>query len=54
MVLMDLQLTLGVLDDARDLALHDGNGRVGGSKIDTDHGTLDLALRSSRLIAGEA
>lgn len=50
------QLTLGVLDDARDLALHDGNSRVGGTEINTDDGSLDLALAlgsRSRLIASK-
>jgi hypothetical protein len=41
--------TLRVFDDARDLALHDGNGRVGCTQIDTDDGALHLLL----LIAGE-
>lgn len=45
--------TFRVFNDAGDLALHDGDGRVGGTKIDTDHGTLDLALRLSGLIASE-
>lgn len=49
-------LTLGVLDDARDLALHDGDGRVGGTQVNTDDGALDLllALRGSRLEASES
>lgn len=41
--------TLRIFDDARDLALHDGNGRVGCTQIDTDDGALHLLL----LIAGE-
>lgn len=47
------KLTLRVLDDARNLALHNGNGGVGGTQIDTDHGTSDLAIAGSRLIASE-
>lgn len=38
-------LTLGVLDNLGNLALHDGDGRVGGTEIDTDHGAGDLAIR---------
>ena len=41
---MDESRTLRVFDDARDLALHDGNGRVGCAQIDTDDGALDLLL----------
>jgi hypothetical protein len=48
-----MKLTFRVLNDARDLALHDGDSRVGGTEIDTDHGALDLAIRGSRLIASE-
>jgi hypothetical protein len=49
-------LTLRVFDDARNLALHDGDGRVGGSQIDTDHGTLNLFALAGRgrLIASES
>lgn len=49
-------LTLRVLDDARDLALHDGDGRVCGSEIDTDDRALDLLLTlggSGGLISGK-
>lgn len=46
-------LTLRVLDDLGDLALHNSDGRVGGTEIDTDDGALDLALRSGRLIASK-
>lgn len=46
---IDESRTLRVFDDARDLALHDGNGRVGCAQIDTDDGALDLLL----FIAGE-
>jgi hypothetical protein len=48
-----MRLTFRVLDNAGDLALHDGDGRVSGTEIDTDHGALDLAIRLSRLIASE-
>lgn len=51
-----MKLTLGVLNDARDLALHDGDGRVGGTQINTNDGALDLLLTlgSSRLEASES
>lgn len=52
---MNWQLTFGVLNDARDLALHDGDGRVGGTEIDTNDGALNLlTLGSSRLEASES
>lgn len=38
-------LTLSVLDNLGNLALHDGDGGVGGTEIDTDHGAGDLAIR---------
>ena len=41
---MQWRRTFGVFDDARDLALHDGDGRVGGTQIDTNDGTLHLLL----------
>jgi len=44
--------TLSVLDDLGDLAFHDGNGRVGGTQIDTDNGTLDLGRVESSLDGG--
>ena len=40
----DARRTFRVLDDARLLSLHDGYGRVGGTQIDTDDGTLDLLI----------
>lgn len=36
--------TLRVFNDSRGLALHDGDGRVGGTKIDTDDLALDLLV----------
>lgn len=50
-------LTLRVLDDARNLALHDGDSRVSGSEIDTNDGALDLLLTlgcSSRFEASKS
>lgn len=50
------KLTLGVLNDARDLALHNGNSGVGGTQINTDDGALDLTFALSsrgRLIASK-
>lgn len=49
-------ITFRVLNNARDFAFHDGDGRVGGTQVDTDDGTLDLAIAlgsSRRLIASE-
>ena len=40
----DTRRTFRVLDDARLLSLHDGYGRVGGTQVDTDDGTLDLLI----------
>lgn len=39
-----MRLTFCVFNDAGCLALHDGDGRVCGSQIDTNDGTLDLAI----------
>lgn len=48
-----MERTLGVGNNLGDVALHEGNGRVGGTQIDTDHRALDLGV--VRLIAaGEA
>ncbi|KAH3663984.1 hypothetical protein OGAPHI_004698 [Ogataea philodendri] len=41
--------TLGILDDSWSLTFHDGNGRVGGTQINTDHGTTDLGRVVSHL-----
>lgn len=43
--------TLRVGDNLGDVALHEGNGGVGGTQIDTDHRALDLGV--VRLIAGK-
>lgn len=45
--------TLRVLDDARRLALHDSDSRVGGAQIDTDHGALDLLTSLVGIVADE-
>jgi hypothetical protein len=36
--------TLCVFNDLGDLSLHNSNSRVGGTKINTNDGTLDLAV----------
>lgn len=36
--------TFRVLDDSGVHALHERDGGVGGSEIDTDHGALDLLI----------
>ncbi|KAH3669579.1 hypothetical protein OGATHE_002391 [Ogataea polymorpha] len=41
--------TLGVLDDSWSLSLHHSNSRIGGSQIDTDHGTGHLGGVVSQL-----
>ena len=38
-------ITFSVLDDARLLALHDGDGRICRTQIDTDDGALYLLSR---------
>jgi hypothetical protein len=45
--------TLRVFDDLRDLALHNGDGRVGCAQIDTDHRALDLLLLIARECGAE-
>jgi len=47
------QRTLRVLDDAWHLALHESNGRVGGTQVDTDNGALDLLLAALSVSARE-
>lgn len=39
-----VELTFRVLNNLGGLALHDGDGRVGGTQIDTDHSSLHLAI----------
>jgi hypothetical protein len=45
------QHTLRVLNDARDLALHDGDGRVGGTQVNTNDRALDLLLAALSISA---
>lgn len=37
-------LTLGVLDDSGVHALHESDGGVGGTQVDTDDGALNLLI----------
>jgi hypothetical protein len=47
-------VTLSVLNHLGGLTLHDGDGGVGGTEIDTDDGTLDLSRVESLLEGGES
>lgn len=48
-----MEHTLRVFNNARDLALHDGDGRIGCAQINTDDGALDLLLLIARECGAE-